>query len=97
MLNLTFKTDRPLHLLCLGAHCDDIEIGAGGTLLRLLAERRVGRVDWVVFSSTDLRAPEARAGQYPALEELYRLFSYFNRWHAQLQERLTQLSQFPLP
>ncbi|HEX7652647.1 MAG TPA: DnaJ domain-containing protein [Verrucomicrobiae bacterium] len=42
-------------------------------------------------------APEARAGQYPALEELYRLFSYFNRWHAQLQERLTQLSQFPLP
>jgi LmbE family N-acetylglucosaminyl deacetylase len=61
MLNLTFNTTRPLHLLCLGAHCDDIEIGAGGTILRLIAERRVARVDWVVFSSDDTRAAEARA------------------------------------
>ena len=29
---------RPLRLLCLGAHSDDIEIGCGGTVLRLLAE-----------------------------------------------------------
>ena len=29
----------PLRILCLGAHCDDIEIGCGGTVLRLLAER----------------------------------------------------------
>src|SRR5690349_18824823 len=61
MLNLTFNTPRPLHLLCLGAHCDDIEIGAGGTILRLIAERRVARVDWIVFSSDDTRAAEARA------------------------------------
>lgn len=61
MLNLTFNTPRPLHLLCLGAHCDDIEIGAGGTILRLIAERRVARVDWVVFSSDDTRAAETRA------------------------------------
>src|SRR4051812_49338025 len=27
---------RPLRLLCLGAHSDDIEIGAGGTVLTLL-------------------------------------------------------------
>jgi LmbE family N-acetylglucosaminyl deacetylase len=26
----------PLRLLCLGAHPDDIEIGCGGTVLRLL-------------------------------------------------------------
>ena len=61
MLPLTFNTPRPLHLLCLGAHCDDIEIGAGGAILRLIAERRVARVDWVVFSSDDTRAAEARA------------------------------------
>jgi DnaJ-domain-containing protein 1 len=28
----------------------------------------------------------------PKLEELYRLFGYFNRWHSQIQERVVQLS-----
>jgi LmbE family N-acetylglucosaminyl deacetylase len=52
---------RPLHLLCLGAHCDDIEIGSGGTLLRLLAEHPGSRVDWVVLSSNPERERETRA------------------------------------
>jgi LmbE family N-acetylglucosaminyl deacetylase len=54
--------EKPLRVLCLGAHCDDIEIGCGGTLLRLIAERRIAHVDWVVFSSTRERAEEARRG-----------------------------------
>ncbi len=28
----------------------------------------------------------------PKLEELYRLFGYFNRWNSQIQERVVQLS-----
>ncbi len=52
---------RPLRLLCLGAHSDDIEIGCGGTLLRLLQERPGTLVDWVVFSADDRREEEARA------------------------------------
>ncbi len=52
----------PARILCLGAHCDDIEIGCGGTLLRLLEERPGTHVDWIVFSSDDEREPEARAG-----------------------------------
>jgi len=28
----------------------------------------------------------------PRLEELYRLFGYFNRWNNQIQERVLQLS-----
>jgi len=51
---------RPL-ILCLGAHCDDIEIGCGGTLLRLLRARKDATVRWVVFSSTPARAREAEA------------------------------------
>jgi LmbE family N-acetylglucosaminyl deacetylase len=47
-------------VLCLGAHSDDIEIGCGGTLMRLLAERPGTRVTWVVFSADDTREREAR-------------------------------------
>lgn len=52
---------RVERLLCLGAHCDDIEIGAGGTILRLLSEKPSLQVDWIVFSGTDRRHAEARA------------------------------------
>jgi hypothetical protein len=46
--------------LCLGAHCDDIEIGCGGTMLRLARERPDVSVHWVVFGSDTVRAREAR-------------------------------------
>jgi LmbE family N-acetylglucosaminyl deacetylase len=48
-------------ILFLGAHADDIEIGCGGTVLRLCAEPTGLEVRWVVFSSTPERAAEARA------------------------------------
>jgi LmbE family N-acetylglucosaminyl deacetylase len=62
MLRLSLgPAGTPLRLLCLGAHSDDIEIGCGGALLRLLAERPGSHVDWVVFSATPEREREARA------------------------------------
>ncbi len=48
-------------ILCLGAHCDDIEIGCGGTILRILKTRHDVAVRWVVLSSTKERANEAAA------------------------------------
>jgi LmbE family N-acetylglucosaminyl deacetylase len=52
---------QPLRILCLGAHSDDIEIGCGGTLLRLLAEHAGSSVHWVVFSAAGPREQEARS------------------------------------
>ena len=58
---LELKIGALRSVLCLGAHCDDIEIGAGATILKLVAAQPALRVHWVVFSSTDERAAEARA------------------------------------
>ncbi len=60
-LSLPADRPRPLHLLCLGAHCDDIEIGCGGTILRLIEETPDLQVRWIVFSGNATRAAEARA------------------------------------
>jgi LmbE family N-acetylglucosaminyl deacetylase len=57
--HLAKPAGRPLRLLCLGAHSDDIEIGCGGFILDLLRRRRVD-VRWVVFSGVGARGLEAR-------------------------------------
>jgi len=62
MLRVTLENrSSPLKLLCLGAHADDIEIGCGGTLLRLLEEHPGTIVHWVVFAANPIREAEARA------------------------------------
>lgn len=55
-------------ILCLGAHCDDIEIGCGGTLLKFLKANPNAHVHWLVFSSNEERAAEARASAASFLE-----------------------------
>jgi LmbE family N-acetylglucosaminyl deacetylase len=55
-------------VLCLGAHCDDIEIGCGGTMLELVRTRPDTEFRWVVLSSDAERAAEARAGVTAFLE-----------------------------
>ncbi len=52
----------PRSVLCLGAHCDDIEIGCGGTVLRLLEANPELEVHWVVLCSDELRRAEAQEG-----------------------------------
>jgi LmbE family N-acetylglucosaminyl deacetylase len=59
-LTLTEPSEDALEILCLGAHCDDIEIGCGGTVLRLVEQFPAARFRWVVLSSTDERAREAQ-------------------------------------
>jgi LmbE family N-acetylglucosaminyl deacetylase len=59
-LQLTMPPDRPLSVLAIGAHSDDIEIGAGGTLLSLAESRPGLRVRYVVLTGTAERQLEAR-------------------------------------
>jgi LmbE family N-acetylglucosaminyl deacetylase len=67
MLALSSLLDsrKPVRILCIGAHCDDIEIGCGASLLRFCSEREV-RITWLVLCSTPARAAEARgsAGRF---------------------------------
>ena len=50
----------PKRILCIGAHSDDIEIGCGGAVLRLLDAWPDAEVRWVVLSGEGRRADEAR-------------------------------------
>jgi LmbE family N-acetylglucosaminyl deacetylase len=55
-----FEGNQKLHILCLGAHPDDIEIGCGGTILRLIDEVPEAQFYWTVFSGDEKRGKEAR-------------------------------------
>jgi LmbE family N-acetylglucosaminyl deacetylase len=70
MLTLRFGAPprRPLQILCVGAHSDDIEIGCGGTVLRLLSEIEDTEVCWVVLGSSGQRDTEARSSAGVFLE-----------------------------
>ena len=55
------RAGERLSALCLGAHSDDIEIGAGGTLLRWIAQGVELDVTWCVVGAEGEREHEARA------------------------------------
>lgn len=59
---LTLIPGQPINrLLVMGAHSDDIEIGCGGTILRLINEYPGLQVSWIVFTARGARLEEARA------------------------------------
>jgi len=59
-LSLPKNSGGSLTVLCLGAHCDDIEIGCGGTLLHLKETLPGVKFYWVVFSASGPRGQEAK-------------------------------------
>lgn len=59
-LKLGPDTEKRLQILCVGCHSDDIEIGCGGTILRLAEEYPRAVFHWVVFSAAGRREAEAR-------------------------------------
>jgi LmbE family N-acetylglucosaminyl deacetylase len=67
-LQLAARGDR-LSVLCLGAHSDDIEIGAGATLLSMMERGVRLDVHWCVLSGASEREQEARASAADFLSE----------------------------
>ena len=62
MLQFRLDTDqRPLTFLFIGAHCDDIEIGCAGAVMRLVTQYPGARFVWVTLSSDAQRGAETRA------------------------------------
>ncbi len=87
----------PRTILCIGAHCDDIEIGCGGTLASWAQQYPHARFIWAVFSCTDQKRTEetrtaARAllGPTAQIEFLPHEFpdSYFPAHYAQLKDAI---------
>jgi len=59
-IDLCKEPNAILNVLCLGAHSDDIEIGCGGTLLRLIDEHPLLNIFWIVFGANGRRINEAQ-------------------------------------
>lgn len=81
MLEFKLNNKKPINVLCLGAHCDDVEIGAGGTLLKMFDEYEINSVKWVVFASNEVRKNEASASAKRFLEKVNNKDILINSFH----------------
>jgi LmbE family N-acetylglucosaminyl deacetylase len=50
----------PRSIVCIGAHCDDIEIGCGGLLMQLCAANPGIEISWFIAAAPAPRAEESR-------------------------------------
>jgi LmbE family N-acetylglucosaminyl deacetylase len=108
MIELPLRRDpsTPIEVLCLGAHGDDIEIGCGGTILRLTDAYPAASFRWVVFSGgdTERRAETlaganlflARAAAKHIVVEQFRE-SFFPYAGASIKEHFEQLKSGAVP
>lgn len=100
-VNLGENADAVYKLLCLGSHCDDIEIGCGGTILKLIETYQNIIIYWVVFSSNPQREKEANvsANKFLANVENRKILiknfkdGFFPFIGAEIKEAFEQLKQ----
>jgi LmbE family N-acetylglucosaminyl deacetylase len=101
MLKISLNNDSPIKILCLGAHCDDIEIGCGGTIIKLVRTLPDVEIRWVVFSSDDRRGKEALKSSKDFLKdvkkkkiEINKFRNSFFPYHgAEIKEHFEKLKQ----
>jgi LmbE family N-acetylglucosaminyl deacetylase len=98
---ISLRPNELRRVLLLGAHSDDIEIGCGGTILKLLAENRAIEIVWVVFSGALERQREAKSSALAFLTraENKRIYCYnfkdafFPSQWAEIKEEFERLRQ----
>ena len=61
--------DGPVHIVALGAHPDDIEIGCGGTLIKLAESVPELSAEFVIATGTPVRLEEARRQRSQVMEK----------------------------
>jgi len=66
---ITCNLNNISRVLCIGAHCDDIEIGCGGTILKLTQNSDLIEVYWFVLASTPERSDEAETSANAFLKQ----------------------------
>jgi LmbE family N-acetylglucosaminyl deacetylase len=101
--SLSFPSRRT-HVLAIGSHADDIELGCGGTLLTLASHADL-EVTWVVLGAQDDREQEARASaeaflaDVPEKRIVIEQFrdGYFPYVGAQVKDRFEQLKDEVVP
>lgn len=100
MIGLSVDGAGPLAVLAVGAHADDIEIGAGGVILELLDAGRIGHLTWVVLAADGARADEARTsaetligGRVPLAVEIHAFRERYFPHEAAIKEAFDELGR----
>jgi len=105
MLDFVLKSGRGVRrVLCVGAHCDDIEIGCGGALLAMQKSPAV-RIDWVVLSGSARRRAETGAAMRALLQRRARGELHFGDFpdgrfpghYVRIKEFIEALKRLPRP
>ena len=96
---------RRVRILCIGAHCDDIDIGCGGAMLSLLERYPTAEVLWVVLGSVPARERELRASARRFLRRAAKATvqvhqfrdGFFPGQYAAIKEIFESLKKLPRP
>jgi LmbE family N-acetylglucosaminyl deacetylase len=98
-------TSSVSRVLCLGAHCDDIEIGSAGLLMTLIEANPRIEMHWHVFGGTDERMEETRHAAQEVLRGAARVRidcsrhrnSFFPAAYAELKEDMERIKHEAQP
>jgi LmbE family N-acetylglucosaminyl deacetylase len=79
------------NILCIGAHCDDVEIGCGATLLRMARDYPDATIRWAIFSGNEARTRESLQAAASLLGDTRVSVQFFGFRESHFPERYAEL------